>query len=47
MENDFLKNVDAIQVREIIDCMYEKWVKAGMNVIKEGETGQHLYVAAG
>jgi len=27
--------------------MYEKRVKAGLYVIKEGEAGQHLYVAAG
>lgn len=47
MDNNFLKNLDTIQVREIVDCMYEKRVKAGQYVIREGEGGQHLYVAAG
>lgn len=47
MDNNFLKNLDSIQVREIVDCMYEKRVKTGQYVIKEGDPGQHFYVAAG
>ena len=47
LENDFLKNLDATQVREIVDCMYEKSVRKGHFIIKEGEPGQHVYVAAG
>ncbi|XP_052832581.1 cGMP-dependent protein kinase, isozyme 1 [Octopus bimaculoides] len=46
LENDFLKNLDQNQVREIVDCMYEKKVKMGNYIIKEGESGQHLYVSA-
>ncbi|GAB1608114.1 cGMP-dependent protein kinase 1-like isoform X2 [Argonauta hians] len=46
LENDFLKNLDQNQVREIVDCMYEKKVKVGHFIIKEGESGQHLYVSA-
>jgi len=47
MDNNFLKNLDAVQVREIVDCMYEKRIKMEQYVIKEGDPGQHLYVAAG
>ena len=47
MDNNFLKNLDAVQVREIVDCMYEKRIRTGHFVIKEGDPGQHLYVAAG
>lgn len=46
LENDFLKNLDQNQVREIVDCMYEKKVRMGHFIIKEGESGQHLYVSA-
>lgn len=46
LENDFLKNLDQNQVREIVDCMYEKKVKMGHFIIKEAESGQHLYVSA-
>ncbi|XP_076458785.1 cGMP-dependent protein kinase 1-like isoform X2 [Babylonia areolata] len=46
LENDFLKNLDATQIREFVDCMYEKSVKKGQFIIKEGEPGQHVYVAA-
>ncbi|XP_064622229.1 cGMP-dependent protein kinase 1-like isoform X6 [Lineus longissimus] len=46
LDNEFLKNLEANQVREIVDCMYEKNVKQGQYIIKEGEAGQHLYVSA-
>ncbi|XP_041363181.1 cGMP-dependent protein kinase 1-like isoform X2 [Gigantopelta aegis] len=46
LNNDFLKNLDSTQVREIVDCMYEKKIKQGHYIIKEGEQGQHLYVSA-
>ncbi|KAH8279576.1 hypothetical protein KR018_002159, partial [Drosophila ironensis] len=46
MDNDFLKNIDASQVRELVDSMYEKSIAAGEFVILEGEVGAHLYVSA-
>jgi CRP-like cAMP-binding protein len=46
-DNDFLKNLDSTQVREIVDCMYEKRIKQGHYIIREGDAGQHLYVSAG
>ncbi|GIY69616.1 cGMP-dependent protein kinase, isozyme 1 [Caerostris darwini] len=47
MENDFLKNLDSSQVREIVDCMYSQYFTKGTQVIKEGDVGSHLYVSAG
>ncbi|KAH8237877.1 hypothetical protein KR032_004901 [Drosophila birchii] len=46
MDNDFLKNIDASQVRELVDSMYSKRIAAGEFVIREGEVGAHLYVSA-
>ncbi|KAL8569633.1 hypothetical protein ACOMHN_057200 [Nucella lapillus] len=46
LDNDFLKNLDSTQIREFVDCMYEKAVHKGHFIIKEGEPGQHVYVAA-
>ncbi|XP_016945519.2 cGMP-dependent protein kinase, isozyme 1 [Drosophila suzukii] len=46
MDNDFLKNIDASQVRELVDSMYSKSIAAGEFVIREGEVGAHLYVSA-
>ena len=45
--NDFLKNLDSGQIREIVDSMYEKRIKCGHYIIKEGEAGVHLYVSSG
>ncbi|TDG49870.1 hypothetical protein AWZ03_003646 [Drosophila navojoa] len=46
MDNDFLKNIDASQVRELVDSMYSKSIESGEFVIREGEAGAHLYVSA-
>ncbi|XP_006819371.1 cGMP-dependent protein kinase egl-4-like [Saccoglossus kowalevskii] len=46
LDNDFTKNLDASQVREIVDCMYPKTFEKGQLVIKEGDAGAHFYVAA-
>lgn len=46
MDNDFLKNLDSSQVREIVDSMYSKEFKAGSYVIREGDAGAHLFVSA-
>ena len=45
--NDFLKNLEPAQVREIVDCMYSKVYSRGETVITEGEPGDALYVIAG
>lgn len=46
MDNNFLKNLDTSQVREIVDCMYLKEFSGGSYVICEGEAGAHLFVSA-
>ena len=47
LDNDFLKKLDSAQIREVVECMYEKTVRQGHYIIREGDAGQHLYVAAG
>lgn len=46
LENDFLRNLEPGQMREIIDCMYPRVCVKGSYLIKEGEAGSHLYVSA-
>lgn len=46
MDNDFLKNLDSSQVRELVDSMYGLEVRRGEYVIREGEAGAHLFVSA-
>ncbi|XP_014244772.1 cGMP-dependent protein kinase, isozyme 1-like isoform X2 [Cimex lectularius] len=46
LENDFLKNLEPGQMRDIVDCMYSRVCIKGSFLIKEGEAGSHLYVSA-
>lgn len=46
LDNDFLKNLDSCQRREIVDSMYQKEYNARSYVIREGEAGAHLFVSA-
>ncbi|KAJ8882012.1 hypothetical protein PR048_018500 [Dryococelus australis] len=46
MDNDFLKNLDSSQVRELVDSMYPREYPKGSYVIREGGAGAHLYVSA-
>lgn len=46
MDNNFLKHLDSLQVREIVDTMYSREFQAGSYVIREGEAGAHLFVSA-
>lgn len=46
MGNDFLKHIDSSQVRELVDSMYRRDVVQGEYVIREGDGGAHLFVAA-
>lgn len=47
MDNDFLKKLEASQIREVVECMYEKKWKKDEYVIKEGDQGSDLYVLEG
>ena len=44
MENDFLKNLDGGQVREIVDSMYPRDCEKGSFVIREGDAGKRRHV---
>ena len=46
-QNDFMKNLDPIQVSEIVDCMDFQMFQSGQKVIQEGEAGQQLFMAEG
>ncbi|CAG7832269.1 unnamed protein product [Allacma fusca] len=45
-ENDLLQNLDADQIRDIVDFMHPQNFCPGAYVIQEGEPGSHLYVSA-
>ncbi|XP_018915730.1 cGMP-dependent protein kinase, isozyme 2 forms cD4/T1/T3A/T3B isoform X2 [Bemisia tabaci] len=44
LDNDFMKNLESAQIREIVDCMYPVEYKAGSLIIKEGDVGSIVYV---
>ncbi|XP_067013580.2 cGMP-dependent protein kinase, isozyme 1 isoform X3 [Anabrus simplex] len=44
--NDFLKNLDNIQIQAVVDAMYIKELHGDSFLIQEGEIGTHLYVSA-
>ncbi|BFZ03491.1 hypothetical protein BsWGS_06530 [Bradybaena similaris] len=46
LSNEFIKVLAATQLREVIDCMYEKKAAKNCYIIREGERGEHLYVCA-
>lgn len=45
MDNDFLKNLDTSQVREIVDSMYPQEFPAGSWVIREGDVGEYIVMS--
>ena len=42
-----MKKLEKSQVQEIVGCMYLKSFNAGDYVIKEGDSGNEMYVLAG
>ncbi|XP_049819329.1 cGMP-dependent protein kinase, isozyme 1-like isoform X2 [Aethina tumida] len=46
LDNDFLRNLDTVRVREMVDSMYSMEVQANTVFIREGDSGAHLYVSA-
>ena len=46
-ENDFMKNLDTSQIREIVDCMYPVDYKKEQMIINEGDVGSLVYVMEG
>lgn len=47
LDNDFMKNLEMTQIREIVDCMYPVQYAAGSLIIKEGDVGSIVYVMEG
>ncbi len=47
MGNDFMKNLELAQIREIVDCMYPVDYPKGSLIIKEGDVGSIMYVMEG
>ena len=47
LDNDFMKNLEITQIREIVDCMYPVQYAAGSLIIKEGDVGSIVYVMEG
>ena len=45
--NDFMKNLELAQIREIVDCMYPVDYPRGSLIIKEGDVGSIMYVMEG
>lgn len=44
LENDFMKNLDSAQVKEITNCMYPVNYSKDELIIKEGDVGKSVYV---
>nr|ABI97017.1 foraging [Diabrotica virgifera virgifera] len=44
LDNDFMKNLEITQIREIVDCMYPEEYKANDIIIQEGDVGSIVYV---
>nr|XP_015219967.1 PREDICTED: cGMP-dependent protein kinase 2 isoform X2 [Lepisosteus oculatus] len=45
-KNQFLKRLETQQIRDMVECMYERTYNQGEYVIKQGEPGNHLFVLA-
>lgn len=44
LDNDFMKNLESTQIREIVDCMYPVEYASDSIIIKEGDVGSIVYV---
>ncbi|XP_018577921.1 cGMP-dependent protein kinase, isozyme 2 forms cD4/T1/T3A/T3B [Anoplophora glabripennis] len=44
LDNDFMKNLEITQIREIVDCMYPEEYKSESIIIREGDVGSTVYV---
>lgn len=46
-KNQYLKRLELQQIKDMVECMYERTYQQGEYVIKQGEPGNHLFVLAG
>lgn len=42
-----MRNLEPVQINEIVECMYEREFKKDQFVIREGGVGTQLYVISG
>lgn len=47
MGNEFLKNLSAVNIRDIVDCMFPVEYKKDTIIIKEGDPGSRVYAIEG
>ncbi len=45
--NDFLRNLEKVQINEIVDCMYERSFTKDQYICREGGVGTQFYVISG
>ncbi|KAM7415612.1 hypothetical protein PAMA_017912 [Pampus argenteus] len=45
-KNQYLKRLELQQIKDMVECMYERTYQQGDYVIKQGEPGYHLFVLA-
>ncbi|KAA0717300.1 cGMP-dependent protein kinase 2 [Triplophysa tibetana] len=45
-KNQYLRRLEVQQVKDMVECMYERTYQQGEYVIKQGEPGHHLFVLA-
>ncbi|KAM6261557.1 cGMP-dependent protein kinase 2 [Porphyrio hochstetteri] len=43
-KNQFLKRLEPPQIRDMVECMYERTFQQGSYVIRQGEPGNHIFV---
>lgn len=46
-DNDFMQNLDSVQIREIVESMYPMEFQQDSVIIREGEVGSIVYVLQG
>ncbi|XP_075903192.1 cGMP-dependent protein kinase 2 [Nelusetta ayraudi] len=45
-KNQYLKRLELQQIKDMVECMYERTYLQGEYVVKQGEPGNHLFVLA-
>ncbi|KAJ3583127.1 hypothetical protein NHX12_034424 [Muraenolepis orangiensis] len=44
--NQYLRRLEAQQVRDMVECMYQRSFQQGEDVLRQGQPGHHLFVLA-
>ncbi|KAK0135487.1 cGMP-dependent protein kinase 2 [Merluccius polli] len=45
-KNEYLKRLEVQQIRDMVECMYERSFQQGEYVLQQGQPGHHLFVLA-